>query len=309
MELVVRTAMQIFRSSIVTKNQLSGRFQTAPKAHLLSRRGRKTKRGEKGPNSTETERFAMSALESLLEGTALSVNCIVSAERLHLMWYLYRQLQSLMGGPQSHHFMGHMGHVGRIAPPPPTMQHDIPEGSIFISSPGSSTQRPASPHQFMHHPEIAAQYQQMQQPNPQHAHPSGATSAPHQFLFRDPQDQQMAWYEGDANPDGASEASRSQAPGAMPLHRNGQSMKLNFHRSPLVPPSESNAHMGPPPHVPRVILHPGTKPKPLPQGYSPSPGSTPGSGTGPRMAPNGAYLGMTGPAGRPMAPGPIVVGD
>ena len=253
MALLVRNAIQIFRSSIVTKNQLAGRFKSsAPRISI----GRRTKRSERGPHSTQGEKFANAALVALLDGGTLNINCIMSQERAHLMWQLYRQLRSLM--PPEHPLGPNPFMMGMQPHGLPLL---MPSGPI----PGGMQMLPPSPHQFMH----PAQHQvYMGVPHfldgQAHAHVS-SVPAPHQFLMRESHKERASHYDSPYQ----EMAEAVPAGGILHMPRSGQSMKLNFHHSDF---GHGASSMGPPPQRqprPNSVAHASTATAPPLYGVSP----------------------------------------
>ncbi|GAB7357158.1 hypothetical protein MBLNU459_g8151t1 [Dothideomycetes sp. NU459] len=90
LDLMIRNAMQMIRSTMVSKNSRS-----AVRLHI----GPRSKKSEKSTRNVEAEKFAMSALGDLLDSNALNINCFISRERSHLTWHLYQQLLALLTRP------------------------------------------------------------------------------------------------------------------------------------------------------------------------------------------------------------------
>ncbi|KAL1297877.1 hypothetical protein AAFC00_006398 [Neodothiora populina] len=179
------------------------------------------------------EQPAITALQGLLTGGALDVNCLMSPERIHLRWQLYKQLQNLLKMPDyfvrgTNHFQSSQSH---------------PEHGLERDHYSPSRARPVSPHQFMHHREIAAQHQHQNEiPMTSHAHgPSTQGVPPHQFLFRE----------------------KSHSAGVLPLPRSGQNMTLNFNHSHMRHiVSEMPFVMAPPP-LPQLTMGAGLVGEPV----------------------------------------------
>ena len=91
---LIRYAVQMLGNHITTKDHLEERAQA------VSGKGRKrSTKGLFAQYSTDKERSAKLALEQLMDGSLMNVNCIISKERAHFIWRLYMQLQYLVTTP------------------------------------------------------------------------------------------------------------------------------------------------------------------------------------------------------------------
>lgn len=258
---MIRIATGIFRSQTVTKNNAALRTHS-PKKPQRGNGGR----GDKGRLNIDKERFAMTALQALTKGGAMNVNCIVSRERLHLTWRLYAQLRMLVFPPASYH----QGN--------PFLINGMPHGVIPIQmvaappNPGIMAAQPLSPHQFMHHPDIAAQYQQPMQPL-QPGAPQDFPAPPHQFIF---QQEMLGHQPTPKQRNGTHMAVSEQMNGEIPLQRSGLKLKLSRNHSgtsqSMGPPFQTHPHPVMMPHpdmsVPTVPSH-----GPSPSSHTPTPGT------------------------------------
>lgn len=303
---LVRTAVQIFRSNVVSKNKQASHASSLPKS-------RRVQGIEQGTNGTQMEKFAMSALDDLLVGGALNINCILSHERVHLMWRLYRQIQSLMHFP--HHDprteYGFMASIQSHVLPPmlPRTRLGTP-ALVHGTLPSIMHMHPQSPHQFMHHPHIAAQHQQaMESGSLESNRNSEPPAAPHQFLFRKEElgaSAKHGPWASDSSKDGVTTSMPSA--GILPLPRSGQKMKLNFHHQPF---GQMQQTMRPPPlQQPMIAGHGGVPAAPSSE-LSPAQDGKSMSFVEGSLAPapmmGGRLMGV-GPPG--VAPGPAIrVGD
>ncbi|KAF1350092.1 hypothetical protein BDV97DRAFT_369571 [Delphinella strobiligena] len=270
MDLLVKNAIQIFRSNLVTKNQLAAHLSGGT---ARSRGSRKAKGSENGLYNADKERFAMASLERLLDGNALNVNCIISRERVHMMWYLYRQLQSLMS----------------VGDPNPQRDPYFSPGMQAVPMPHLIQPRPASPHQFMQRSQIDSQHQHVDSSPPQSQEHPISPRQPHQFLFTQayaspyPSAGKVAVQSKQKRPETSNHSSQSTYPEINRIqHGHG------------IPGMQQN--MGPPPfpyvtRFPHAGMAMGT-----PYGHLPRQSMTPISANGTAMAPNGAFM-IASPAG------------
>jgi len=177
--------------------------------------------------------------------------------------------------------------------------------------------QPQSPHQFMHHPEIALQHQLTTQGGGQHRaqRETVAAAPPHQFLFReDQQEQQVLQHDPARQSD--SKAARStdsvevRSAGVMSLPRSGQNMQLNFHHPGIgqYAPTMGGPPRSQPPHM--MMAHGGVYTR---SPYGPPPPERDGMPMpavqgAPMAAVNGGYI-NGGPVAHGVPGGPVVVGD
>jgi len=199
------------------------------------------------------------------------------------------------------------------------MQASAMTGPVVVdgSAHTAMSMQPQSPHQFMHHPEIVLQHQSTPQRGAQHRVQAETVAAapPHQFLFREgQQEQQVPQHDSARQSD--SKAARGTDPmkvrptGIMPLPRSGQNMQLNFHHPGIgqYAPTVGGPPRSQPPHM--MMAHGSVYTR---SPYGPPPPerdamSMPAVQGAPMAAANGGYM-NGGPAAHGVPGGPVVVGD
>lgn len=179
--------------------------------------------------------------------------------------------------------------------------------------------QPLSPHQFMHHPDIAAQYQQSIHPPHQPGPPQDMPAPPHQFLF--PQEIQQYQPKSKKRDSANSAAADDQvnteaAEDGLVLPRSGVKLKLSRNRL------GAGRSMGPPVSAqPQAVIMshhgmPMSMPSSAAPSHGPSPIPTPGStnatplapGDAPPRPPRGRFR-INAPMAHHAAGAPIVGGD
>ncbi|KAI5196901.1 hypothetical protein E4T39_07565 [Aureobasidium subglaciale] len=91
--LLINKAIEILHHHIANIRRLK------VQAELQEGQPSQGKHSEAGAWTTETEQLVMTALESLLRGSATNIGCIISSERANLLWHLYSQLTHFVTTP------------------------------------------------------------------------------------------------------------------------------------------------------------------------------------------------------------------
>ncbi|KAF4553171.1 Hypothetical protein D9617_8g051850 [Elsinoe fawcettii] len=199
LRILIHNAINLLRASLVNKTHAMSSQMRAPNKH---------KRDPSLQHSIEADKFAMSAIETLMHSSALNINCVITSQRTSRLWTLYQSLLFLISPPPPQHMQSVPPTPSRASPqspvlPPSSSGHSptpngTPQGSPGIAY-GSGTIEGAVDNFKAH------QNQGTTGPPP-----------PHQFLLRE---QQQSTKSPTDNP----RTNGSMAPPPIPAHRGPRS--------------------------------------------------------------------------------------